>query len=65
MFKAFDLGKQLTDGHKTYICAALLGLVTAAHALGWINDEVCQALSGMCVAGGLAALRAGVKKASF
>lgn len=50
------------SGYKTYIVAGLIGLTTAAKALGWIDDTVYQVVLGLLGAGGLAALRAGVTK---
>lgn len=50
------------SGKKTYILAAIAGLLTVAHALGWITSEVYQTLMGLVGAGGLATLRQGVKK---
>ena len=50
------------DGKKTYIFAALIALATFAKTIGWIDDNTYQALMALFGAGGLAALRAGVKK---
>lgn len=49
------------SGYRTYIIAALLGLLAAGHYLGYIDLETFQSLSVMLTGGGLAALRAGVK----
>ena len=50
------------DGKKTYIMAALVALATFAKAMSWIDENTYQALLALFGAGGLAALRAGVKK---
>ncbi|MCL4500445.1 MAG: hypothetical protein M1438_01150 [Deltaproteobacteria bacterium] len=50
------------SGKKTYIAAGLIGLVTVARVLGWIDDALYQTLLALLGAGGLAALRAGVTK---
>jgi len=49
-------------GKKTYIIAALVGLATAIHQLGYIDTGMYQAILGFLGAGGLATLRAGVSK---
>lgn len=45
-------------GKKTYIIAAIAGLVTVAHSLGYIDDSTWQFLLGLLNAGGLATLGA-------
>lgn len=50
------------SGKKTYLIAGGVALAAAAHALGWIDDVVYQAVLGLLGAGGLATLRAGVTK---
>lgn len=47
-------------GNRTYLCAGLLGVATAAHALGFIDASTYQTLAGLLGAGALMALRAGV-----
>lgn len=49
------------SGYKTYIIAALVGAVTVAHTLGYINDEIFKEALGFLGAGGLVTLRAAVK----
>ena len=48
-------------GMKTYLCAALLALSAVAYALGWIERATFEVLFGVFNAGGLAALRKGVR----
>lgn len=50
------------ENNKTYIIAVVIGLLTTAKALGWIDDKTFEILLGLLGAGGLAALRAGVTK---
>lgn len=45
-------------GYKTYLTAAGIALVSGAHYLGWVNDSLFQAIMGVLMGGGLAALRA-------
>lgn len=52
------------NGYKTYIIAAIIGILAAAHYLGYLTGPAYDALLGIFSAGGLAALRAGVEKAS-
>lgn len=49
-------------GNKTYLLAVCIGVLSAAHALGWITEDTFHTLVGLLGAGGLAALRAGVKR---
>ena len=51
----------LLKGRRTYIVAVLLGLVVIAESLGYLDAETAFTLKGLLGAGGLAALRAGVK----
>lgn len=48
----------MLKNYRTYICAALLGITTAAHALGYISDQQFLSISGFLGAGGLGFLRA-------
>ena len=50
-------------GYKTYIIAAAIGIATALHSAGIIDNDLYLAILGFLNAGGLAALRAGVSKA--
>lgn len=52
----------LLAGKKTYLCALALGVVTVAESLGYVDSATARTLQGLVGAGGLAALRAGVKK---
>jgi hypothetical protein len=45
-------------GYKTYIIATLIGVLSAAHFLGYIDTETFQTLFALLTGGGLAALRA-------
>ena len=49
-------------GQKTYIVAVLVALTVVAQQLGWIDDPTSGAILGLLGAGGLATLRAGVRK---
>ena len=51
----------MLDGYKTYIAAAVIGLLTALNYLGILDDENYKTLVGLVGSLGLAALRAGVK----
>lgn len=53
----------MLDGYKTYIFAALMAAVSGAKYLGWITPDAATAIEGILLGGGIAALRAGVKKA--
>ncbi len=46
-------------GYRTYMTAALLGLVQAGSALGWISPETTTTLTNLLIGGGFAFLRAG------
>ena len=52
----------MLSGKKTYIVAGLVGLATAIYHLGYITSDLYVAILGFLGAGGLASLRAGVKK---
>lgn len=49
-------------GKRTYVIAALVGVVTVVYQLGMIDGQVYTAVLGMLGAGGLATLRAGMAK---
>ena len=53
----------ILSGYKTYIVAVLLGLVGAGKHLGYIDPEAATTIETLLLGGGLAFLRAGVKKA--
>jgi hypothetical protein len=53
----------ILDGYKTYIFAAAMALVSFAKYLGWITPDAATAIEGVLLGGGIAALRAGIKKA--
>jgi len=57
----FGRMKMLSD-KKTYIFAGLIALAAFAKAVGWIDEKTYELLMGLFGAGGLATLRAGVKK---
>ena len=50
------------SGYKTYIVAALIGVLAAGKFLGYIDGETFATLSALLGGGGLAALRSGVAK---
>lgn len=50
------------DGKKTYIVAAVLGLLNAAVYLNWITVDQLAQINTVLVALGIGALRAGVNK---
>ena len=52
----------MLNDKKTYICAAVMALATAAQYLGFIDAELYKGIMGLFGAGGIAALRAGVTK---
>lgn len=52
----------MLQGYRTYLAALAIGVAAAAHYLGYLNDVVYQSLLGILGGGGLAALRAAVKK---
>jgi hypothetical protein len=49
-------------GKKTYLAAGGIALATFALWMGWIDQKFYEVLLGLLGAGGLAALRQGVKK---
>jgi len=55
------LSMNALQGYRTYIIAALIGLITVGHQLGYIDSITYQTLLGVLGAGGLATLRAGIK----
>lgn len=52
------LSMNVLQGYRTYIIAALIGLLTVGHQLGYIDSTTYQTLLGVLGAGGLATLRA-------
>lgn len=50
------------SGKKTYICAVLVGIVTVASYLGWIDQGTSNILYGLLGAGSIAAMRAAITK---
>lgn len=52
----------MLKNYRTYLCAAGIGIATALHALGFLNDSLFQTISALCAAGGLAGLRSAVSK---
>jgi len=52
---------EFLKGKKTYIVAALIGIATAAQALGYITAEQYQVIIALLGGTGLATLRAGTK----
>ena len=50
------------SGKKTYLIAIAVALLTLAKQLQWIDDNSYLTLVGLLGAGGLTALRAGMKK---
>lgn len=50
----------MLQGKKTYILAILIGVMSAAKALGWINESIFQTLMGILGASGLATLRSSI-----
>ena len=50
-------------GKKTYLIAVAVGLLAAAKALGYIDDETVATLTVLLGGGGLATLRAGMASA--
>lgn len=51
----------MSSGYNTYIVAALIGIVSTLHALGYITDEAFTTILGLLNGGGLLFLRAGMK----
>lgn len=52
----------MLSGKKTYLVAAILGLLNAAVYLNWITVDQLNQINAILVALGLGALRAGVSK---
>lgn len=52
----------MSTGYNTYIVAALFGLTAFAHAMGWMTDDAFATINTLLTGGGLAFLRAGVKR---
>ena len=52
----------MLSGYKTYLIAAAIGVVSAAHQLGYLDAQLYGTLLGLLGGGGLATLRAGVTK---
>lgn len=45
------------DGKKTYIVAALMGLLAVIYTLGMVDETMYKTIQGLLLGGGLAALR--------
>ena len=54
--------REMLKGKKTYALAFLGALLTFAHLMGWLDMGAYNQLMALLGFGGLAALRAGVKK---
>ena len=52
----------MLDGYKTYIVAFLIAIAGFSMGRGWIDQSTFEAIVAILAGGGLAALRAGVKK---
>jgi hypothetical protein len=52
----------MLSGKKSYFVAGLMSLAVFAKIMGWIDEEVYQAILGFLSALGLGALGAGVSK---
>jgi hypothetical protein len=50
--------REMLTGYKTYICAVGIGLVSAASALGYLDEATKNALLGLFGAGAIGALAA-------
>ena len=50
------------SGKKSYLVAIVMGLLSTAYALDWVDDATYQTLLGVVGALGLGTLRAGVTK---
>lgn len=50
-------------GYKTYVTAALIIALAVAKGLGYVPQDLYETLLGLLLGTGMAALRAGVKKA--
>lgn len=54
----------MLKGYKTYICAAVAALATAAHYLGYITAEQYQTVLALTGAGAAMSLRSALKDAT-
>lgn len=54
----------MLTGKKTYITAAIMGFGAFARGMGWLEQNHFELLMGLAGSVGLAALRAGVTKAT-
>lgn len=52
----------MLQGYKTYIVAALIALLTAAHTLGYVDDETYKNLLAILAAGGTATVAAKINR---
>lgn len=52
----------MLSGYRTYIIAALIGIATVAHQIGYIDAVTYQTILGILGAGGLATLRSSISK---
>ena len=53
---------QWLSGRKTYLVAALMGVLAMARTLGWLDEQSYQTVLGLLAGLGLGTLRAGVTK---
>lgn len=51
-------GVTMFQGNKTYIIAACIAIVAAAHYLGYVDDTLYGTLVGLLTGGGIASLGA-------
>lgn len=51
----------MLSGWRTYICSAIVFLASIAFVMGWITRDQFEAIAGIFMSTGLAALRVGVK----
>lgn len=54
----------MLSGSRSYLVAAAVAAVTVAYTLGYIDEKMYQSLLGLLGAGGLAAVRAAISKAT-
>jgi len=52
----------MLKNYRTYIFATLIGLLSAARFLGYVDDDTFVTLLGLLNGGGLAALRSAIKQ---
>ena len=57
-----EVHMRVLSGYKTYIAAVLMVIVGGLYQQGFIDDTTFKSLEAIILGGGLAALRAGVKK---